>query len=261
MKEYDLIVSLGGSCATACQLKTRNLRKVSMPLDYVYSKDSRCLEYLAKALERGFDDWCLQENLVLAKPEEMRPGGAPYQYFDTVTHYMYVHDFEEPCESVIEKVREKFKYRLARFKSAFAEAERIALVFDTENDDAEKGMIRVREAILRKYGAEKQIDCYLLTFDASKESVSETSGVVIREFSHPRHLYLFHEKCYEFDMMDEWQLSDRIKSDYRGKSKTLYLQKTHKGVSVLLYRSKKFRFAFTLGIRGKRYHLAWGRVD
>lgn len=261
MKEYDLIVSLGGSCATACQLNTRNLRKISMPLDYVYSKDSRCLEYLAKALEGGFDDWCLRENLVLAKPEEMRPGGAPYQYFDAVTHYMYVHDFEEPCESVVEKVREKFKYRLARFESAFAEADRIAIIFDTEDSGAEKGMALVREAILRKYGAVKRIDCYLLRFDAPKELIREMGGVVIREFSHSRHLYLFHEKCYEFDMMDEWQLSDRLKSDYRGKSKALYLQKTHKGTSILLYRSKKFRFSLAFGFRGKRYHLVWGKVD
>lgn len=40
-KEHDLIVSLGGNCAAALQLKRRNLRLFSLPFDYLAMKDER----------------------------------------------------------------------------------------------------------------------------------------------------------------------------------------------------------------------------
>ena len=39
IKEYDLIFSLGGSCAAACQLDRRKLRFCSLPLDYTFYKN------------------------------------------------------------------------------------------------------------------------------------------------------------------------------------------------------------------------------
>lgn len=44
LDEYDLICSLGGSCATAKQLKMAGLRREALPFDWLFHLDNRPLE-------------------------------------------------------------------------------------------------------------------------------------------------------------------------------------------------------------------------
>lgn len=70
-REYDLIFSLGGSCAAACQLKQRGLRPCSLPLDYTFFWHSaKPLRMLAKCLDENFSHFLLKENLEELKGKE-----------------------------------------------------------------------------------------------------------------------------------------------------------------------------------------------
>ena len=44
-QEYDLIVSLGGNCMVANNLRYRNMRPFSLPFDWVYMIDEKPLKY------------------------------------------------------------------------------------------------------------------------------------------------------------------------------------------------------------------------
>lgn len=70
--EYDLIVSLGGNCAAALQLKRRNLRLFSFPFDYLAMQDGRGVNYLAEGFLTDFSNFMLKNNLKELNDEEKK---------------------------------------------------------------------------------------------------------------------------------------------------------------------------------------------
>lgn len=56
-QEYDCIISSGGCCNAANQLKLRGLRPVSFPFDWPLTRDDRPIRYLPKGLRNRFRDF------------------------------------------------------------------------------------------------------------------------------------------------------------------------------------------------------------
>ena len=50
---YDLIFSLGGSCAVAKQMIFKGLRTESLPFDWVFHMENSTLDYLCKGFSGG----------------------------------------------------------------------------------------------------------------------------------------------------------------------------------------------------------------
>ena len=61
-KNYDLIVSLGSSCSPAAHLRRNNLRKFSMPFDWIVTPN---LPDVGRVIQNQFQDFMLLENLQL----------------------------------------------------------------------------------------------------------------------------------------------------------------------------------------------------
>ena len=108
MEKYDLIFSLGGSCATAKQLKMNGLRNASYPFDWLFCLNDRHLKYLIKAFQTDFHDWLLYENLRELTTEE-RGDSKCFQYCDEAIGYNFIHDFHKPKEDITEYTEVKDK--------------------------------------------------------------------------------------------------------------------------------------------------------
>lgn len=81
--EYDLICSLGGICSVSLQLLSRNLRKVSLPLDWTWFNNEKTLYEIAEGFENNFADLMTQDNLVTLEGDDYSPAHADrYQYED-----------------------------------------------------------------------------------------------------------------------------------------------------------------------------------
>lgn len=103
-KPYDLIVSLGSSCAPAINLRRHNLRRFSMPLDWMVSYSLSDVNRLLKNKFQGFMEL---QNLTLLEETHFflndgvpvypgSNGGQPVKsYFikDTFYNIISVHDF------------------------------------------------------------------------------------------------------------------------------------------------------------------------
>jgi len=148
MKIYDIILSLGGSCAVANQLKERGLRLASYPFDWIFTKEPTSLERLADCFREDFVNWPKLENLVEIDEDERNSHAAKYQYRDAYTGFRFIHDFTEPKERCAEVVREKYLRRIERLCLRLKEAKRIALCFDASYSGAREPLLALRSLIL-----------------------------------------------------------------------------------------------------------------
>lgn len=134
---YDLIFSLGGSCATASQLNKRELRFCSLPLDYVFfSHSGTAIRNLADAFDNGFQYFLLKENLRELKEDERGRESDKMQYIDTATQYKWIHHFQRSIEEAgaYNQVKEKIDRRIKRLLSFLAQSNRVLAILDTAFD-------------------------------------------------------------------------------------------------------------------------------
>ena len=161
-KEYDLILSLGGSCAVANQLKVRGLRPYSLPFDWVFCVSPDALARLADCFRDDFAHWLLPDNLVEVDACDRNANAAKHQYRDSFTGYRFIHDFMEPKEVCAEAVRTKYMRRIDRLYDKLRKADSIALCFDAKYSGSEENILAIRSLVLEKFGTDKEIDCYLV---------------------------------------------------------------------------------------------------
>ena len=90
-RSYDAIISLGGNCGAASQLRMRGLRPFSLPFDWTYMTGPESIEWLCRGFESGFADFCLRENLEPIAHEAS--GLAPFKYRDRASGYSFIHHF------------------------------------------------------------------------------------------------------------------------------------------------------------------------
>lgn len=258
-KEYDLIVSLGGSCAEANQLKVRGLRLVSYPFDWIFTKEATSLERLVDCFREDFANWMIPENLVEIDPAEYDPHAAKYQYRDSFTGYRFIHDFLKPKEKSAVEVRDKYMRRIKRMYSQFFKAQKIALCFDADFPGSSAPMKVIRELLLEKFGKDKQIDLYIVEFSADRYEILKEGPLNVFRFTHPKPLNVFgSHPTFEFNYMDEFVLSDLFKSEERGKGNRLYLAHTTHGMKCILFKNQSRKIAFTLVIGSRKFEFSWG---
>ncbi|MGG1551359.1 DUF1796 family putative cysteine peptidase [Paenibacillus ferrarius] len=121
---YDLIVSLGQNCDPAAHLRRHNLRKFSMPLDWVVSTSLTDVSRLLKNKFRGFMDECNLQQIEgssqyvdeFASVVQKTPS---YFIHDTLYNVTSVHDFpiipNQSWRSTYKSYKEKLDMRIERF--------------------------------------------------------------------------------------------------------------------------------------------------
>lgn len=258
MKEYDLILSLGGSCAVAYQLQAHDLRPCANPFDWLFSGPD-VLPNLATSFRNHFRNWLLPENLRRLNPNEMRGGGTQYQYIDLGTGYRFIHSFTKPMEEIVHSVRETSMRRIDRLCTNLDKASSIALCYDSEKPVAHDHVGKVKNAILERFGCNKDIDIVIWEFSSERlETIDMGNGFAILRFPYPRHEFMYHNKSFEFDIMDNWCLSGKIKGDYRGKGKYLYLSRNSKGWKLLFFRERKKVLNIVLTTKRRKFEVSIG---
>lgn len=256
--QYDMVLSLGGSCAVASQLKERGLRLASYPFDWLFTRDPKSLDMLVQCFRENFEHWMLPENLIDVVPDDYNPHAAKYQYQDVYTGYRFIHDFIQPKESSAADVRRKYMRRIKRMSERLKVAKHIALCFDAEYGGCREPLLAIRRMILDKFGGNKLIDCYLVEFKADRFEILREGPLSIYRFPHPKNDYIFSRQTFEFSYMDDFVLSDMFKSEERGKGNRLYLAHTAHGIKCVLFKNQTRKLGLALTIGNRKYELAWG---
>lgn len=161
--EYDLILSLGGSCSVAKQLIFKNLRTESFPFDWLFHKSNETLKYLIQGFSDDFKDFLLKENLRPSSLEE-RGDSDRLQYKDKLTGYFSIHDFDK--EEDYPKVYKKYQRRINRLKKRLSHSNRILLILDASYHVDLTYLTLIRKAIQSKYKI-PVVDIYLLQFNSN----------------------------------------------------------------------------------------------
>lgn len=178
LKEYDMIASLGGNCDVAAQLRLRNLRPASYPLDWCLMDGKTTLEYLPVGLQTRFAELCRKENLVEwhPSPEVDVANMAPYLYRDTLTGWLFIHHFQRSISETggYEPVADAFRRRIDRFFSRLEKAETVLFVlsvngpfFELADADALHGRI---QGLYRG----KHVDLRVMQFNAGADWTDHT---------------------------------------------------------------------------------------
>jgi len=92
-KEFDIVVSLGGNCSVACQLRMRGKRNVSFPLDWTLMRDCDPVKYLPTGFKTKFHDFCKYENIAEYEPAVHEFGKYTLHVRDSVSGYCFIHHF------------------------------------------------------------------------------------------------------------------------------------------------------------------------
>lgn len=95
-KTYDMIVSLGGNCMVAVQLRHRGMRPYSLPLDWTYMNGVKGVEKLPELIRGKFSGFCLYENMKDLGNVEKEAGLPTYRFEDTATGFCFIHQFHAP---------------------------------------------------------------------------------------------------------------------------------------------------------------------
>lgn len=208
-REYDLIASLGGNCAAACQMKHRGLRKVALGFDWLAMDDLRTIRYLADALNKGFADLALRENLKVCLPPIRSNGRKVCRYVDVLTGYRFLHLFHGEVETDLDEYkrgRATLFRRIDRFMGLLGKAKTALLVLETnfEFDDSE--VEKLHEAISQRFPF-VDIELYVMMFSSRTQGDRILPGIgVVCRYQRPVDLN------YDMQLTSwEWSFLDYVK--------------------------------------------------
>lgn len=134
IQQYDLIFSLGGSCASTLQMSSRNLRCVSLPFDWLMHPNYKQFDALMHGFTHGFDTWLQDKNLTELSADE-RGNSNKAQYKDTLTDFWYLHDYKRHViddPKLGANVRKKYARRFKRLDHFLSRARTTLLLLDVQ---------------------------------------------------------------------------------------------------------------------------------
>lgn len=164
-KEYDIIYSLGASCACAGYMKQHNLRSFSGPFDWLTNAP---FEVNTDLILNDFKDFCNFEDFV---PYD-RNDGIIYDcdsYSNKKTNLLFFHDFkkEVPFSEIFPSVKEKYERRIARFYERIKNSSKVLLIWYNYFGKTDEADVTDKcNAIVQKFG--KNIDFLIIEHDETK---------------------------------------------------------------------------------------------
>lgn len=148
-KKYDIVVSLGGNCSVAANLKQRGMRHFSLPFDWVFMEDARPVHYLIQGFPNRFRDFFVRENL------ERIPGNLhhPIIVADKLTGYRFPnHFFHDPIlEEDYTRVQSKLQRRIDRLYTLTQAADRALFILTIAFPISDETIIDLQKAIAKTF--------------------------------------------------------------------------------------------------------------
>jgi len=232
--EFDVIVSLGGNCSVAHNLRVRNLRPFSLPFDWLLMDDARPIEYLPTGFTDGFKDFCLQEILVELKGAERgeeHPGRL--QYLDAVSGWKFIHHFNESDDFNREykRVYDVLSRRIRRLDALFLEGGRYLLILAPTFKVSKTCLDRLMGVLRDKYG-NTSFYYIIMSFDEMSADVEVDRNLIYAKVKRPQNVYDFSKTNVEWSFLDRIKLSG--KTDRPGPSKHKLQLFNYKGFKYIL---------------------------
>lgn len=207
---YDAIISLGGFCGAAAQLRARGLRTTAYPFDWLYMESPSAIRWLIHAFATTFDDFCLRENLrPITRPGV--GGMARYKYVDSISGYGFIHHFHHSIdEGGYNEVYPVFKRRIKRMLDVFRPQKRVLLIlatiFEFEPQLAE-GLLRT----IRLRFPETIIDLHVVQFGVKFSNPTILADKIIGPYSFIGERYARHHGDYDNSRTSyEWNFLDNL---------------------------------------------------
>jgi hypothetical protein len=211
LKSYDVIISLGGNCGAASQLRMRGLRPVSLPFDWTYMDSSETIEWLPRGFSSRFSDFCLKDNLVPIEQEGVS-GLAPYKYRDIVSGYNFIHHFWESAETDAgyQATYNVLRRRTDRMLNLISQSSSVLFILATNFTYDPNIAVRFLEDVRHIY-PDKKIDMHVLQHCATFSS----SCILAEKWSDdmPFTGGRYARRMYTYDLSrtdTEWEFLDTI---------------------------------------------------
>lgn len=175
--KYDLIVSLGGNCAAACQLRMRGLRYFSTPFDWLYMQGPETIEWLTEGFAAGYPDFCQKDNLGPIPGNDAYVGVAPYRYKDLKSGYCFIHHFHKASieNGGYDDVGNMMHRRINRFFKNIANARRVLFILAT-NFEYDLALAQKLVMSFRSRYPAVQMDFRFMQFGSSKDDEGVLEG-------------------------------------------------------------------------------------
>ncbi len=199
--EYDVIISLGGNCTVANNLRYRNMRHFSLPFDWVYMLDDTPLIYLQEGFCNKFEKLCLKKNLVKIQGNDSHK----IIYQDTYSGFCFPNHFENEnlTEEEYQLTYNKLRKRIDRFFECIKKNDSILFVLACELQFKKNDIIELKNTVLRLY-PNKKIDFRVMMFNSEiDETEILDENICIYRYKRPQNLYDFTKTNYEWSFLDD----------------------------------------------------------
>lgn len=211
IKEYDLIFSLGGSCAAACQIDRRKMRFASLPLDYTFvKKEPRILENLARCFDNNFVDFLLKENLYeLEGADRGDDHNGKMQYGDSLVKYRWVNHFPRPIteEGAYEEVKEVIDRRIERWLQFLSESKKVLAIFTNATEIPLETFETLTKSLKKRF-PKLEIEYKYIKFEAPDNKIFVQGNVTVINCSRSQNYYDFKDTNFCWRFLDFCKLSN-----------------------------------------------------
>lgn len=211
-QKYDLIVSLGGNCTAASQLKFRGLRECSLALDWLGMFQEMPILYLPEGIRTHFKGLCKYENMQDLGEPRMERKRLTYKFADTATGYHFWHHFFQPLEDreAFDRERAVMERRIKRFYDKISASKNVLFVLATpfayDQQKAEPIFSALRETF-----PNTAVELVVIQFAAPTHASAELCGGDLHFETVAREINVVYDNMLtapEWAWMDDLSLSD-----------------------------------------------------
>ncbi len=229
IKQYDAIVPIGMTCATASQLKKRNLRRASFPFDWILIPPENALQTMVDLIQSRFEAFFEKDDLRLNSKESV---SGRYLVINQRTKIEFPHDFFTPTltDEEFAKNKEKYRRRIERFYETIEQSSSVCLLCSMSCVSVERSQLLEAYRKIRAVFPNGTLDIFFVLFDDISNDFEEIpfegdGTLYLRHVNRARNNYDIQERTHEFAWFDRVCLTDKFKSKttslYGAQSKTM----------------------------------------
>jgi len=252
--KYDLIVPFGFNCASAAQLRLRNLRFSSFPFDWISENERQDFGTLLSFINSRFKDFLSYENLQIVDPNG---GNRHVVVKDLETNFCFSHDFyigavgEAPRKQEWTDVRAKYQRRIDRLFEMAAKAESILFVSNigAKGSPVDHDNLIKTQRELQSCFCGKQVDLFVVAYESDAFAIEEIGDNIVCQRTSRQCVpaYDVNHRVIEFSFLDKISLTSAFKHDgvLRAKRELNFVERlvynvAKRSLKVLFKRKIKF---------------------
>ena len=205
---YDLICSLGGSCAAAHNLLVRDLRPAAYPFDWTYFMSDEAIYQLAEGFRTRFEKYMLKENLVELPINPSHPDRI--QLEDSWGKMIWANQFYygSDFDSTFKKVKKTFDKRFKRLLDQVESSKRVLFVICTAYN-VKREAVKFLSDTLQELYPDKEFQIKSISFDCKNEEHLIQDNIEFFCYTRKLNVYDFGNTNFEWEFMDRLKLTKK----------------------------------------------------